>query len=62
MEWDEDFRVLRIGGANGSVEMGEKERTFRIVVVDPKHPFAWNPDTKAGKVVKYNGDYMEVQL
>ena len=60
-EWMDEFRTLNIYGAAGDDTFTRKERTFRIVVVDPKHPFAWNPDAK-GKVVKYHGEPLEIEL
>lgn len=37
------------------------ERQFTIVLVDPAHPHAYNPEAE-GKVVKYNGKRISVKL
>ena len=54
LKWDDASRTLTIGDREGSFPGMLKERTFRIVVVDPAHPWAYNPDAK-GAEVSYAG-------
>ena len=51
LKWDDASRTLTIGDREGSFPGMLKERTFRIVVVDPAHPWAYNPDAKGAEVI-----------
>ncbi len=53
--WDNTARTLTIGPRTGSYPGMLQSRRFRVVVVDPAHPFAWNPDAE-GTAVQYMGE------
>ncbi|MBQ9193344.1 MAG: glycoside hydrolase family 31 protein [Bacteroidales bacterium] len=59
--WDEAARTLTIGERKGSFDGMLQTRTFRIVVVDPAHPWAYDPDAP-GVAVSYDGKSVEVKF
>jgi alpha-D-xyloside xylohydrolase len=59
--WDEASRTLTIGERKGSFEGMLQNRTFRVVVADPAHPWAYDPDA-AGVAVSYDGKPVEVKF
>ncbi len=61
LRWDDSRRVLTLGEREGSFPGMPARRQFRLQLVDPAHPFAWNPDAP-GQPVSYDGSSCEVQL
>ena len=59
--WDEASRTLTIGERKGSFDGMLKTRTFRVVVVDPATPWAYDPDAP-GVAVQYDGKPVEVKF
>lgn len=59
--YDDAHHTLTIGKREGSFPGMLAERQFTIVLVDPAHPQAYNPEAE-GKVVKYNGKRVSVKL
>ena len=55
--WDDASRCLTVGARNGSFPGMPGKRTFHVVVVDPAHPQAYDPDAE-GFVVDYQGDFV----
>ena len=39
-----------------------QERTFRVVVCDPVHPFRFNPDAKGQVSIRYNGSATDIKI
>ena len=60
MHWDDAARTLTLGKREGSYPGMLQERSFRVVVVDPAHPFAWNPDAE-GERVPYDGTAVMIE-
>ena len=61
ISWNEATRTLTIGEREGEFDGMLKTRKFRILVTDPQHPNAYDPDAP-GKVVEYNGTAVSVNL
>ena len=61
IHWDEAARTLHILPREGSFPGMLQERRFRVVLADPAHPFAWNPEAE-GIPVHYDGNYVELHL
>ncbi|MBR5256764.1 MAG: DUF5110 domain-containing protein [Bacteroidales bacterium] len=59
--WDNASRTLTIGERKGSFEGMLESRTFRVVVIDPAHPWAYDPDAP-GQAVAYDGNSVSVNL
>ena len=59
--WDDAARTLTIGERKGSFDGMLQNRTFRVVVIDPSHPWAYNPDAP-GEAVQYDGKSVSVQF
>ena len=59
--WDEASRTLTIGEREGSFEGMLSTRKFRVVVTDPQHPNAYDPDA-AGMEITYDGKPVSVKL
>ena len=59
--WDNASRTLTIGERKGSFEGMLESRTFRVVVIDPAHPWAYDPDAP-GLAVAYDGNSVSVNL
>ena len=54
LAWDEASRTLTIGAREGSFPGMLRERTFTVIVVDPEHPAAFDPDAD-GIRIRYDG-------
>ena len=61
LRWDDAARTLHIGSREGSFPEMLKSRRFRVILVDPAHPKAWDPEA-AGIVIDYDGSPVQVQL
>ena len=61
MHWDDGTRTLTIGERTGSFPGMLATRTFHVVVVDPAHPHAYDPDA-AGTPCTYQGETVKVTL
>ncbi len=61
LAWDDASRTLTIGERSGSFSGMLTSRKFRVVVCDPAHPFAYDPDA-AGTPVQYEGASVSVRL
>ena len=59
--WNEADRTLTIGERKGSFEGMLQNRKFRVVVIDPEHPWAYDPDAP-GVAVAYDGKPVEVKF
>jgi alpha-D-xyloside xylohydrolase len=59
IHWDDASRCLTVGARNGSFPGMPDKRTFHVVVVDPAHPQAYDPDAE-GFVVDYQGDFVSL--
>ena len=55
IHWDEASRTLTIGDRAGTFPEMLQERSFHVVVIDPAHPHAYDPDA-AGTVCEYRGN------
>ena len=53
--WDDSARVLHIGARKGSFPGMPETRTFRVAVVDPDNPHAFDPDGKSAMCSAYKG-------
>jgi len=62
LHWNDAERTLTIGRREGSFPEMLKERTFRIVVADPAHPFAFDPDAKGTVTLRYTGSAAEAKI
>ena len=61
IHWDDASRTLTIGDRVGSFPEMLVNRTFHVVVVDPSHPHAYDPDA-AGMVCEYAGNSVSLTL
>ena len=61
LRWDDASRTLTIGERTGAWPGMPEHRTFRVVVADPAHPFAWDPDA-AGLSLSYEGKAVQTVL
>ena len=61
LSWKEESRTLTIGTREGSYPGMLSSRRFRVKVVDPAHPFAWNPDIEADEI-RYEGEKIQITL
>ena len=61
ISWDEASRTLTIGERKGSFEGMLQNRTFRVVLVEPGRPWAYDPDAP-GVTVSYDGKPVEVKF
>ena len=59
--WNEASRTLSVGEREGSYPGMLESRRFRVKVVDPSHPFVWNPDVAAQEVL-YEGKAIQINL
>ena len=62
LHWNDAERTLTVGEREGSFPEMLQERTFRVVVSDPVHPFRFNPDAKGSVSINYNGAAAEVKI
>ena len=61
MHWDDAARTLTIGARGGSFPGMLQQRRFVVVVVDPAHPHAYDPDAE-GSVLEYTGKTINQQF
>lgn len=61
LEWDEEGRTLTVGPREGSFPGMLESRRFRVVVCDPGHPFAYDPDAP-GTLIRYDGAAQQIKL
>ena len=61
LEWDEGSRTLTVGPREGSFPGMLESRRFRVVVCDPGHPFAYDPDAP-GTAIQYDGTAQQIRL
>ena len=61
IRWDDSTRTLTIDAREGSFPGMLAERRFVVVVVDPSHPHAYDPDAE-GTVVTYKGHLVDLKL
>lgn len=61
LRWNEETRTLTIGERSGSFPGMLEQRRFTVVVVDPAHPHAYDPDAE-GVVLEYNGKTINQNL
>ena len=61
LHWDDAARTLTVGERTGSFPGMLATRTFHVVVVDPAHPHAYDPDA-AGTLCEYKGETVRVTL
>ena len=59
--WNEAERTLTIGGRTGSFPGMPETRTFRVLLTDPAHPNAYDPDA-VGIPVSYDGSEVVLKL
>jgi alpha-D-xyloside xylohydrolase len=62
LHWNDASKSLTIGARQGSFPGMLKERTFEIVFVNKDHSIGFSFDPKPDKVVKYNGEALDVRL
>ena len=60
IHWDDASRTLTIGARAGSFPGMLESRTFTLIVVDPSHPHAYDPDAE-GIEVLYSGKTVAVR-
>ncbi|MBQ3765765.1 MAG: glycoside hydrolase family 31 protein [Bacteroidales bacterium] len=61
VHWDDASRTLTIGAREGSFPGMLDSRIFTVVIVDPTHPHAYDPDAK-GTEVSYDGSEVNLTL
>ncbi len=61
IHWDDATRTLTLGERQGSFPEMLSERTFHVIVVDPSHPHAYDPDAK-GVVCAYKGESVTLTI
>ena len=61
ISWDDAARTLTLGAQSGAWEGMPERRTFLVRVVDPAHPWAYDPDAE-GLPVEYTGAAVQVVL
>ena len=59
IHWSEASRTLTLGDREGSFPGMLEERTFTVIVVDPEHPHAYDPDA-AGTEIRYDGHEVKI--
>jgi alpha-D-xyloside xylohydrolase len=62
LSYSEKAKSLTIGDRSGSYEGMTKERTFRIIVLNPKAARKLNIDQKADYTIRYNGKQQVIKL
>ena len=62
ISYDDATRVLTIGNRKGSFKGMLKSRSFNVVLVTPETATPLNLDNPQGKMVRYNGKKLSVQL
>jgi len=61
MHWDDASRTLTIGDRAGSFPGMLEQRAFHVIVIDPAHPHAYDPDAE-GTVCEYAGNSVSLKL
>jgi alpha-D-xyloside xylohydrolase len=61
IRWDDATRTLTVGAREGSFPGMLQQRRFVVVVVDPAHPHAYDPDAE-GLVLDYLGETINQTL
>ena len=61
LHWDDASRTLTIGERSGSFPGMLAERSFHVVVIDPAHPHAYDPDA-AGTACDYAGKSVSLKF
>ncbi len=61
LHWDDASRTLTLGERQGSFPEMLSERTFHVIVVDPAHPHAYDPDAR-GTQCNYQGESVTLQF
>ena len=61
LHWDDAARTLTIGERSGSFPGMLAERSFHVVVIDPAHPHAYDPDA-AGTACDYAGKSVSLKF
>jgi len=62
LHWNDAERTLTVGDRCGEFPGMLQERTFRVVVADPAHPFAYEPDAKGQVSIRYTGSRAETRI
>ncbi|MBR1569237.1 MAG: glycoside hydrolase family 31 protein [Bacteroidales bacterium] len=62
LHWDDASRTLTVGERQGSFPGMLQERTFRVVVADSAHPFAYDPDAAGSVTIRYDGRPAEAKI
>ena len=55
IHWDDNSRLLTLGARQGDFPGMLPLRQFKVRVVDPEHPFAFDPDTDQVFCFTYDG-------
>ena len=61
IKWDNTNRIVSIGAREGSFKGMQEKRHFTVIVVDPSHPAAYDPDAE-GQVIEYTGRPVNLSL
>jgi alpha-D-xyloside xylohydrolase len=61
IHWDDASRTLTLGDREGSFPGMLAERTFTVIVVDPQHPHAYDPDAE-GTEIRYDGEAIDASF
>ncbi len=61
VRWDDAARTLTVGAREGAFPGMLQQRRFVVVVVDPAHPHAYDPDAE-GPVLVYDGKTINQQF
>ena len=61
IHWDDASRTLTIGERAGSFPEMLQERSFHVVVIDPAHPHAYDPDAE-GVICEYAGKSLTLKI
>lgn len=61
ISWNESDGTLTLGSRTGTFPGMLESRSFHVVLVDPAHPEAYDPDA-SGKVITYDGSPVSLKL
>ncbi len=62
LAYNEDKKQLTIAEREGTFPGMLQQRVFRIIYISKKNPQAFNPESKAQKIIRYNGNTQTVTL
>ena len=62
LHWNDAERTLTIDERQGSFPGMLQERSFRVVVADPAHPFGFDPDAAGSVTIAYNGAAAQARI